>query len=285
MASAVYFVLWAALLGASPRPLDAAELVTAIGPWEPRPEALEIGGEIDKLHRSAFNPGVSIPRLYETSHDLLDRLPETKIIVNARPRLWDRDPEPPVTPATVDRLIQSARKRLDEADSVPAPEVVDAYRHAQDMNNSGHMNYDALKPEQMGVYEYFLDKSKAGTIKLNTLLAAVSTKMGDAWAFATPLHEAQHSLDEKTGKAVKESKAFRTQYDWVTFIDPFGERLAFLITKLMSEVRETASELAKAVLAYATHLRQLRATKGDESKIKTMMATLDYDGDEPHPHP
>lgn len=265
-------------------PLFAAEIATTVGSSKDAPDQ-EIHQEIGTLKDAVANPQVSNASIYEMAHDLFGRVPGTKINVDLNTRAWDVEREFHEDPADVARLNDTAAQRLAHYKSVPPPELVQAAGYASGMSESGKVAFDTegkMDDHEMGVYEYIAHKSELGLIRLNQFMAFIAIKVGDAFAYSTLAHEAGHARDHQEGQLSPEEvvkgeiRAFQTQYQWLTVVDPYGERLSYLRAQLRFDAKLKPNKLNVMALNYADHLAEVRATGGDPDKIRKMVEKLGY---------
>ena len=274
----VRIALWTAILCAAPSWGDAALLIN-------EGRAGEIHEEVSQLHDAIADHAANDAQVYDLAQNLFGRMPGTKIVVGLNLRGWDREPVPMQPPADVTRLLQSADQRLNSHNGeVPQP-MAKAMAYAHSMQQGGRVDFAQQNPlpeNEMGVYDYWLDKLELGIIRLNDVLSYLSTKIGDALAFATFIHEAAHARDHQEGKlsdkAVIDGEvlAFQTQYQWLKIADPYDERVCFLRAKLMAEQSEHPSRLGTIALSYLNHLAELQATHGDLQAIRDLTFKLGY---------
>jgi hypothetical protein len=273
-----------ALLLATPA-LQAATMVVDNGHTD------EIHQEVTQIKDAVADYATTDGKVYQLAADLFGRLPSTKIVVHLNLRGWDREPTPPEAPADIKRLVTTADQRLAFYDKdIPAP-MAQAMDYARKMQQGGRADFDRerkLSDNEMGVYNYLVNKAELGVIKLNDILSFLSTKIGDAIAFATFIHEAAHARDQQAGKLNEkdviagEVLAFQTQYQWLKVADPYDERICYLRAAFMNAQRERPSKLGAIGLSYLDHLAELQATKGDPDAIKDMVVKLGYrDGNDP----
>jgi len=277
-------ILWTALLLAS-SPLAAATLGIDTAHSD------EIHQEVSQLHDAVADHATTDGAVYQMAQDFFGRVPGTKVVVNVNLRGWDREPTPEAAPADIKRLVGGADKRLAFYDKeIPQP-MAEAMKYARGMQQSGRADFDQkreLSDNEMGVYNYWLNKAELGTIKLNEALSWLATKVGDAIAFATLIHEAAHARDQQAGKLndqdviAGEVSAFQTQYQWLKIADPYDERICYLRTAFMAAQREHPSRLGAIGLSYLNHLAELQSTQGDPKAIKEMVEKLGYKDGETH---
>lgn len=261
------------------------------------PSTKQVETEVTELKDAVSNRAYSDRAIYEQAHALFGRVPSTSIAVDVHLRGWDKEKKIDSAPATVDRIMATAKDKLAfYSAEVPPVNLTQAVDYAERMKGAGKVDFDKeqeMKDNQMGVYAYV--KTQLGTIRLNNVLSLIAAKIGDALAFATLAHEAGHARDHQNGrldsKLVIEGEilAFKTQYLWLKIADPYGERVAFLRAKMMNEQTARPSQLTDTTLAYLSHLAKLQDTGGDEKKLKDFVDEMGYkDGhhhDEGHPGP
>ncbi len=218
--------------------------------------------------------------------DLFASLPGAMIVVEPGLRGWDKERAIEPEPASVERLLQSAGKRLSDFHlDVPAPGLTEAFGFAESMSAGGKVAFDktaGMPDGQMGLYRYLVDTSELGAIKLNGLLAAVATRIGDALAFSTLIHEAGHARDHVRGRLSAknvidgEVLAFKTQYEWLKIADPRKERVCWLRAVLAERQRQRPDALTNVALGFLEHLAALQDTDGDAARIRAMVERLGY---------
>jgi len=247
----------------------------------------QIQSEVGELKDAIASPASSELHIREKGRDIFDRVHAAKIKVHVNVRGWDFGPKPLEEEADAKRLMTSARRRLSDLNVSVPRDLTHAMKYAEDMTRSNKVEMDStLKENTMGVYQWL--KSELGDIKLNKWLAGIATQIGDTLAFATLAHEAAHARDHQAGsldsKEVVEGevRAFKTQYHWLKIADPYGERVAWLRTKLMHHQRENPNALTHKSLQYLEHLAKLHDTEGDERKIREMVKALGYEDGHDH---
>lgn len=279
-------ILWTALLLAA-SPLSAATVAIDAS------HADEMHQEVSQLKDAVADHAATDGTIYRLAQDFFGRIPSSKIVVHVNLRGWDREPTPPAAPADVKRLVASAEQRLAFYDKeIPKP-MAEAMSYARGMQQNGRADFDRkgeLADHEMGVYNYWLNKAELGTIKLNELLSFLATKVGDAIAFATLIHESAHARDQQAGKlngtdvVAGEVSAFTTQYQWLKVADPYDERICYLRAAFMAAQRERPSRLGAMGLSYLDHLAELQATQGDPKAIQSMVEKLGYKDGGDHRH-
>jgi hypothetical protein len=278
-------ILWTALLLAA-SPLAAATLSIDAGHTE------EMNQEVSQLKDAVADHAATDGAVYQMAQALFGRVPGSKIVVNANLRGWDREPAPEkAAQHNINDLAAGAAKRLASYDKeIPQP-TAEAMKYARGMQQIGRADFDRerkLDDNEMGVYNYWLNKAELGTIKLNEALSFLATQIGDAIAFATVIHEGAHARDQQAGRLndkdviAGEVPAFKAEYDWLQVADPYGERICYLRAAFMTAQREHPSRLGAIGLSYLNHLAELQATQGDLKAIKEMVEKLGYKDGETH---
>ena len=281
--------LWtAAFLAATLLPLQASALKNVSG-------ADKIEEEVSDLKDAVNNNTTSLSQIAWMAGFFSDRMPSTRITVHTDLRGWDFPKGDQASgPATMDDLYTAANKQItDLSASIPSPLLVD-YQQAREMKGKGKVTYNAaMKKEELGVYNYKSGALVLGSIWLNKTLALVASFPGFskdvfALAFAVVIHEANHAVNHLRGilsptKVVDgEVLAFKAQYRWLKMVDPYGEKIAYLRTKLINQMSREPSPLTKESLTFFNHLAEIYATDGDESNIRAMVHKLGYEDGHDH---
>lgn len=248
-----------------------------------------ISEAVADLKDAVADRGVPDTLVHEKAADLFRNLPGAVIVVDPGLRGWDRERAIDSDPASVERLLKSAGDRLSDFHrEVPPLGLTEAFQYAGDMNASGQVDFDKaaeLGDGQMGLYRYLANKAERGVIKLNGLLALVATKIGDALAFSTLIHEAGHARDHARGKLSArdvidgEVLAFKTQYEWLKLADPHKERVCWLRAVLAERQRLHPDKLTNVALGFLEHLAALQETDGDDARVRVLVERLGYQDD------
>lgn len=243
---------------------------------------------VDALKSIATNASASESAILAMANGTLDRMPYEHFQVPVRSwRSWDivKPNELPETPADIDRLLESARKRRSSSRAdVPLP-VRQAMDRASQMNQEGRMGFNALADHVMGFYRYWKGKMTLGVIKLNEDLSALATLIGDDLVYSTVVHEDTHAADHQDGKLdghgtiAVEVSAFKTENMWLKVVDPYAERVCFLRAKLMNMMLRNPCRLFQQALNYLRHLADIQATNGDEQKLRELAVRRGYRDD------
>jgi hypothetical protein len=198
---------------------------------------------------------------------------------------------------TVDGMIETAQKRYDHyrlnSREIPDRDLDDAVAYARRLRQDKRADFDRtgqMPDNQMGVFRYAKTSLEGGIVELNGRMALLATRIGEAFTYATLVHEAAHARARAEGRLSPEQvidgevEAYRVQYRWLKIVDPSKERLIVLhvglsrLLKLHPEDRVTAQ-----AIEYVSHLLQLHDTDGDERKLREYVKKLGYeDGDHDH---
>ncbi len=197
---------------------------------------------------------------------------------------------------TIDGMIAAANGRFDQYrlrfNAPPPPEVTDSAQVAQALKDQGRVNFEkkgAMAENQMGVFRYDVARLDGGIVELNRRMALLATRIGEAFAYATLVHEATHARDREKGLLTPEHEidgevhAFYAQYLWLTTMDPTGMRLVVLRSTLDLWRQSHPDDAVTAqAIRYLDNLSALYMTEGKEDKLKKFVESLGYeDGDRP----
>ena len=270
-------VLWSALLfcGLSGRLWG----IPVSNDWQSFPEA------VNALKITATNGAIPPSTIFAMANDTLERMPSVHV-PGAKLRGWDMPSELPQTPADINRLQESARRRQDSSHAaVPLP-VRQAMDRASQMNQEGRMGFGALPDHVMGFYQYLKGRMALGLIKLNEDLAAITPLIGDDLTYSTIVHENTHANDHQDGKLgekaviTAEVSAFKAEQLWLKIADPYGERVCFLRAKLANWNHRHPCRLFDMASNYLRHLSEVQATGGNEENLRALALRRGYhDGD------
>jgi hypothetical protein len=199
---------------------------------------------------------------------------------------------------TVKDMIKTANQRFDayrlRFNAPPPPDVLDSAGTVEAFDGKGRASFDKtgkMAENQMGVFRYAAGSTSDGIIELNRKMAVLATRIGQAFAYATLVHEGTHARDHQSGELSPERaidgeiNAFRVEYLWLTTMDPTGMRTVVLRSSLNLWLQRHPDDVLTAQsVAYLDHLIDLWNTRGDKSKIKAFVEKLGYeDGDAPPP--
>lgn len=243
----------------------------------------DLSAEISRLNDLIVSPA-SHERVNEEAFQFSNvGLPSSAIAVRARLRGWKAERAPEPSPATLTRLLSTAKSRLLEAPDIPPPYLAEAHAQALAMEDRGRMAFERLADDdRAGEYVYKHESRALGDIKLNELLAYVAAVVGDAFAYATAIHEAAHAVEHMRGalspQAViaGEVAAFRAEYLYLKRITRDGEELATTRIALERELRRKPHYLTALALRYVTALDALYGTGGEDDKLKEYAERAGY---------
>src|SRR5206468_2254665 len=105
------------------------------------------------------------------------------LLLSAVPVFADQPAPAPEAREFVDPVVLSAR--------------ADALREAK------RLDYDSegrLAANQMGIFKYMKDSLDGGFVKLNERMTILTALVGEAFTYATVVHEAQHARDRAAGR-------------------------------------------------------------------------------------
>ena len=198
---------------------------------------------------------------------------------------------------TVDGMILTAQQRYDHykmtSTEVPDPELDGAISYAKGLREQKRADFDktgAMADNQMGVFRYAKEKLDGGMVELNARMALLATRIGEAFTYATLVHEAAHARARAAGRLTPdkvidgEVEAYRVQYRWLKLVDPSEERLVVLHVTLSKYLKMHPEDRVTAqAISYLSHLVDLYNTEGDEKKIREYVKKLGYEeGDHDH---
>ncbi len=267
---------------ARPAPVDAARMLQ----------------QADALRALAGNLGVSEGRLKdEAAAQFRDVQSETPI---AAP-IWTPVPRERVdgSPGDIDAMLQTADQRFadyrNRFKTDPPPDVVYSAKMAAALREQKRESFDktGLMPDaEMGVFRYGKASLEGGVIALNQKLRLIATRVGQAFSFATLVHEATHARDREAGRLDPqheidaEINAFRVEYLWLVTMDPDGMKLIVLRSslKLWLDSHPLDSVTAQSI-GYLDHLIDIWSTGGDKDKLRALVQKLGYEDDPDRPAP
>ncbi len=252
------------------------------------------------LAKSAADPFTTDAAVWTKAQGFFSNVPGTVIHVEANLRGWDfgRDALGDGKEVSAAELITHGRERItDLRGPVPSPNdpLKDSVAAASALHDASRVRVDdqgAMAKTMMGAFVYVKGRAETALIKLNQMMPAITGVIGKSFGYATVAHEGRHLEQHLKGQlspdeVIKgEIAAFRTQYDWLVHVDPYGERLPYVRTALRNEVkRGRGGELAQVSLQYLDHLADVRATGGDERRIEELVHKLGYAEGHDHDHP
>jgi len=294
MGKSRHWIIAALLIIAAP--VWAGNIKTVLGSDETQNRVADLGDETGKLRDAVADLAVSNGEVHELAANMFEKIPSTIINIDVALRGWDFEPAPEDGEVDIDSIVSKADDRLFYYNkSVPPPELLKAHQYVHLLREAGHIGFDRqnrLGDSQMGEYRYHSDSPDLGQVTMHMVLRGVAKLVGRAFILPTLFHEAAHARDHQAGDSDpdavirKEISASLTEYYLLTVIDPYGERLAYLRTFMMDEVKLRPTHIKKQTLAYLNHLAELRETEGKRDRIKKFVLARGYqDGHQHAPHP
>jgi hypothetical protein len=216
-------------------------------------------------------------------------------LMRPKPHFMDREPVDG-HPGSVDGMIDTANERYDHykmtATEVPDAALANAVSYVKDMKAQKRIKFDAAMAEnQMGDFTYSLtDKTDKGVVNLNARLTLMATRIGEAFCYATLVHEAAHAKARADGRLDpahtidNEVEAYGVQYHWVKVVDPSSERMIVLHSTLKLYLeKHPEDQVTRASISYLEHLLQLVDTDGEDQKLRAFIKGMGYqDADKDH---
>jgi hypothetical protein len=264
------------------------------GPLLVRPEA--VSRQAEDLRDAVASPSVSDYAVHQQAEHFFGNIQSETPVVRARFRRMDRE-HVDGRVGTVDGMIETAQQRWDHyrmrTAEVPAAELDGAIVFAKDLRRQKRADFDPsgrMPENQMGVFRYAKDQLQGGMVQLNARLAMITTRLGEAFAYATLVHEAAHAKAREEGRLSPERvidgevEAYRVQCRWLKVVDPSEERLFVLHSALTMRLQSRPEDRISAqALSYVVHLIELYDTDGDEAKLREYIKKLGYEeGDHDH---
>lgn len=288
MSRALALVLLAAALPAR------AQSVAAGDPQAPARVSLgAVRAQTEALRDAVASPATSEVALRGEAAALFEALQRETPVVRPTPRRMDRE-EIDGRLGTIDGMIAEAQRRSDHyrlATGTPPPALTDSIIGAKALRAQGRADFDAagrMPDNQMGVFRYDSTKLEGGIVEVNRWMALIAARLGEAFAYATLVHEATHALAREQGRLSPERvvdgevEAFRVQYLWLTVMDPLGERAIVLDSVLKLRLRaHPEDEVSRLALAYVDHLIEVRDTGGEDEALRKLVEKLGYEENAP----
>jgi hypothetical protein len=190
---------------------------------------------------------------------------------------------------TVAGMNNAAARRYDHyifrTGHVPPAELSNALSFSKNLETQGRVDFDRyghMPENQMGAFHY-VQTAWDGFVELNKNLALIATRIGEAFTYATLIHEGGHALARAQGRLSPERvidgelEAYRIQYRWITLIDPSAERMIVLHSTLRLRLKHHPEDRITALaITYLEHLLELYDTGGEELKLSAMIKRLGY---------
>ena len=200
---------------------------------------------------------------------------------------------------TVDGMVETANQRFDsyraKFHEPPPPEVLASAAHAQSLRDQKRAAFDKtgkMPENQMGVFRYNVEQLNGGIVEINRRMALLATRIGEAFAYSTLVHEATHARDREAGRLDPEHEiegemhAFFVQYLWLTTMDPTGMRLVVLHSTLQLWLQKHPDDSTTALsIKYLEHLLALWDTHGETDKLRAFVEKLGYQEEHEGPPP
>jgi hypothetical protein len=273
------FLLLAAALPARAQSDEGAVLV----------QASAVQADVERLHDAVASPSSGENGVHASAAAFFDRLQGRTPAFRPHDRPMDREPVDGHV-GSIDGMLDEAKKRWDvyKQTHVPDERLDEAVKYAKSLHGAKLLQFDPKLPEnQMGEFRYAKDKpDDPGAIKLNARLALLATNIGEAFAYATVIHEAGHAKAWKDGRLKPETtidnevEAYKVQYQWLKVIDPSRDRLVVLHSTIKLHLElHPEDRVARLSLDYVAHLLQVWDTKGEDAALKEMIKKLGYTND------
>ncbi len=253
----------------------------------------------DELRDAVADFSVSNGSIKERAHGFFDKLPTERLVVaSGNYRRMDREPVKGKL-GTIADMQAAADERIAEwkrtHSEPPPPDLEFAAAEGVALQAGGALSYDgenSLAPNQMGIFTYMRNTLDGGLVKLNARMRILGALVGNAFTYATVVHESQHALDRAAGRLTPEQEiagelnAFRVQYLWLKLMDPSGERMLTLHASLKLAAKheldpDTKDALNQAIV-YLEHLSDVVSTNGKDEELKKLIEKLGYSDDHDH---
>ncbi|MDE2491792.1 MAG: hypothetical protein KGM24_13180 [Elusimicrobia bacterium] len=207
----------------------------------------------------------------------------------ANPYAMDREPVSGVE-GGVDAMLSTARVREETyrlTHPAPPAELSTAMDEAAFLRGADRAVVDAkgrLSGAEMGAFLYpKADPKDPGRVILSPWLKLMTTRIGEAFTYSTLVHESAHAVQRAQGRLSPvrvvddEVEAFRVEYEWLSVMDPTGDRLIRLDSALRLYVPRHPKDLVAAKsLDYLDKLMKLRETGGQDEPLKEYVKDLGY---------
>jgi len=270
----------------------APDAAPAKGPDLVNPESIR--AQTEELHDSVANPASTDPTLHDGAARLFESIQRETPLFRPAPMPIARERVDGHL-GTVDGMIKTAQERWDHyklrTTEVPAADLESSIRFARSLRDQKRADFDqagVMPDNQMGAFRYAKASLEGGIVELNQRMALIASRIGEAFAYATLVHESTHAKAREAGRLNPkdvidgELEAYRVQYYWVKALDPKAERLVVLHSTMSLWLkRHPTDQITRQSIAYVEHLLELYDTEGKDEKIKDMIKRLGYhDGDD-----
>ncbi|MFI5351048.1 MAG: hypothetical protein ACHQ2Z_16005 [Elusimicrobiota bacterium] len=253
-----------------------------------RVSARVVQAEVDQLHDAVASPAVDNYGVHARAAAFFDGVPsETPVMRPTRGGI-DRE-RVDGHEGSIDGMLVEAQKRWElyknSTKEVPDQKLGAAIAYARELRRRDRIEFDAGMPEkQMGEFRYPKeDASDLGAIKLNERLTLLATRIGEAFSYATLVHEAAHAKARADGRLDpartidNEIEAYRVQCLWLKAIDPRAERMVVMISTLKLHLQKhPTDDVSKLSLNYVEHLLEIWDTDGEAPKLRELIKKLGY---------
>jgi hypothetical protein len=249
--------------------------------------ASAVQGDVEQLRDAVASPSNGEAAVRGRASAFFDGVPSRTPSFRPAPRVMDRENVDGHV-GSIDGMIDEAQKRWDRykfsTTEVPDARLDAAVAYARELRGRKRVDFHPELPEnQMGEFNYSTDKPDDGVIKLNARLALLATRIGEAFSYATLVHEAAHAKARREGRLKPETtidnevEAYRVQYQWLKVIDPRAERMIVMHSTLRLHLQlHPEDKVSLLSVNYLEHLLQVWDTKGEEGALKEMIRKLGY---------
>lgn len=249
-----------------------------------------VRADVDQLHDAVASPAYDEAAVRGRAAAFFDGVPSRTPSFRPAPRVMDREPVDGHV-GTIEGMMDEAQKRWDHykltSSEVPDARLDAAIAYAKELRGQKRVDFDAKLPEnQMGEFRYSTDKTNDGVIKLNSRLALLATRIGEAFSYATLVHEAAHAKARQEGRLKPETtidnevEAYRVQYQWLKVIDPRAERMIVMHSTLQLHLQlHPEDKVSRLSVTYLEHLLQVWDTKGEDAALRELVKKLGYTND------
>ncbi|HEX4046659.1 MAG TPA: hypothetical protein VH309_02435 [Elusimicrobiota bacterium] len=246
-----------------------------------------VSAQVDQLRDAVASPSVDDDGVRAQASAFFAGVPgETPLMRPAR-RVMDREPVDGHV-GSIEGMVDEAQKRWDHyrltTTDVPDARLDASIAYAKELFEAKRVSLDPKMAEnQMGEFSYSKDKTDDGVVKLNARMPLMATRIGEAFCYATLVHEATHAKARAEGRLDpahtidNEVEAYRVQYLWVKVIDPSAERMIVLHSELTNQLRDHPDDqVSRLSLSYIKHLLELWDTGGKDQELRGLIKRLGY---------
>ena len=246
-----------------------------------------VQAEVDQLHDAVASPAFDNYGVHGRAAAFFDGVPGMTPVMRPAHRGIDREAVDGHE-GSIDGMLVEAQKRWDlyrfSTSEAPDAKLEAAMAYAIDLRKENLVKFDAaMSKNQMGEFRFAKDHFDIGAINLNERLTLLATRIGEAFSYATLVHEAAHAKARADGRldpahvVDNEVEAYRVQCLWLKVIDPRAERMAVMISTLELHLRvHPTDEVSRLSLSYLQHLLQIWDTDGEDAKLRDLVKKLGY---------